>query len=453
MQRFTWLSFKTWVAKLFGKTIEEGNRQIERDSMDALEYMDISTENITAMVANALAVLTFGDASMTITPDSPLTDILRDVLGKELIKAKRNISCGLGVGMIVSIPYCVDNGLGRKIYVDTITKDRVFITGQQGDDITQLLALADIKEIGNTTYTRWTEYSVEDGAYVIRNKAMKEATDIPLTDVDAWANIEPEVRITGVERLPIGIFKCPAGGRRPDTPTGVPITFGCKPTMDKIANTLNDIEVEFKRKKTKVFADRSLLKPTYDANGNLIKSDFDDDLFVKFGASDNFTTEIFSPDFRESAYFTKLTSHMEMLEKEIGVSKGILTALETSGATATEIRRATYSTFCLVDDIRREYEKYIKDLAYGVEVLASAFGMARNSEYDVSIDWSYAMLEDSQESWAQLKDGQSMGAVSVAEVRQYLKPGETLEESIEAVNAIREDNPPVSDLLGGIDTE
>ena len=142
-----------------------------------------------------------------------------------------------------------------------------------------------------------------------------------------------------------------------------------------------------------------------------------------------------------------------MLEKEIGVSKGILTALETNGATATEIRRATYSTFCLVDDIRREYEKYMKDLAYGVEVLASAFGMANNTEYDIDIDWSYAMLEDSQESWAQLKDGQSMGAVSVAEVRQYLKPGETLEESIEAVNAIREDNPPVSDLLGGIDTE
>ena len=41
----------------------------------------------------------------------------------------------------------------------------------------------------------------------------------------------------------------------------------------------------------------------------------------------------------------------------------------------------------------------------------------------------------------------------MAEVRQYLKPGETLEESIDAVNAIREDNPPVSDLLGGIDAE
>ena len=101
MQKFTWLSFKKWVAKLFGKPIEEGHRQIERDSMDALEYIVTSNENITAMVASAVALLTFDDASMTITPDSPLTDILRDVLGKELIKAKRNVSCGLGVGMIV----------------------------------------------------------------------------------------------------------------------------------------------------------------------------------------------------------------------------------------------------------------------------------------------------------------------------------------------------------------
>lgn len=442
-----WSKFKNFILKLFGKKVDESDGRLAHNEIDTRNYLDITGENITAIIANALSILTFGDAQLTITPDNAMQSIINDVLQKEFNKAKTNISCGIGVGMIASIPYCVDNGLGRKIYVDTVTKDRFFITGVQGTDITQFIVLAGVKKIDGHIYTRWTEYAINNGSYIIKNKCMKDNTEVLLSAVADWANIVPEITINGVERLPIGIFRCPAGNRRPNDISGVPITFGCKGILKKIENTFADIESEFKNKKVKVFADRTLLRPEYDAQGNIIGNDFSDDIFVKFGSSDNFTTEIFSPEFRQTAYFEKLKSHFSFLEKQIGISKGILTDLETHGATATEIKRSTYQTFCLIDDIRKGYMQYITDLAYGIEVLANAYGLATVGEYDINIDWSYAMLEDSQETFNQKVQGLSSGVERPEELRMFLHPSETLEEAKEVIESIKENTPPIEQLI------
>jgi hypothetical protein len=217
--------------------------------------------------------------------------------------------------------------------------------------------------------------------------------------------------------------------------------------IKKIENTFADIESEFDNKKVKVFVDRTLLRPEYDENGNIVGNSFNDDIFVKFGSSDSFTTEIFSPEFWQTAYFEKLKSHFSFLEKQIRISKGILTDLKTHGATATEIKRSTYQTFCLIDDIRKGYMQYITDLAYGIEVLANAYGLATVGEYDINIDWSYAMLEDSQETFNQKVQGLSSGVERPEELRMFLHPSETLEEAKEVIESIKENTPPIEQLI------
>lgn len=441
-----WMTLKNWLKKLFGKEPAQSNMELQRNEQDAQRYLDISHENITAMISNALSVLVFGDATLKIDPQN---DLLSDLLDREFIKAKRNVACGLGTGMIVSIPYCIEDTLERKVYVDTVTKDRVFITGTQGDDITKISVVADIFQKEKDVYVRWTDYEVSNGSYTIKNKCIKDGTELPLVVVDKWANIQPEITISGVNRLPVGIFKCPSSNRRPDDISGVPITFGSEATIAKIDKTLKDIETEFDRKGVRVFADRSLLRPIYDENGNIVSQEFDDSLFIKMGSTDNFSTQIFDPAFRETSYYLKLQKHFETLEKEIGISKGILTELETSGATATEIKRSTYATFCLVDDIRKAYVKYINNLAYGIGILINAYGIERYDENtEVSIDWSYAMLEDSQETFNQKMQAQSIGAERLEEIRMFLHPDEDLETASKVVEELKEDTPSVEDLLG-----
>ena len=440
-------NIKNWILRLFGKKIEVTDRQIAQAERDVDRYLDISKENITQIVSGALANLTFGDAQLLVSDDSDMGAQINEVLQREFVKAKRNYACALGVGEIVSIPYCVDNGLGRNIYVDTITKDRFFITGMQGSDITQITALADVKQIDNKIYIRWTDYAIEDGVYYVRNKATQGDGEVLMGIVPDWQGIPEEVKMKGVDKLPVAIGRCPAGGKRPDDLRGLPITFGCDSILNKITQTFEDIETEFTRKKVKVFADNQYFKSIRDDNGNIVQQTFDEDLFIRLNADENFNTEIFSPEFRDTSYFAKLQSHFEFLEKQIGVNKGVLTELSSGTATATEIRRSTYQTFCLVDDIRKSYEKYINDLAYGIQVLLVSYEMAYYSDYSVSVSWSNALLEDRSETYNQMVQGVSQGAERVAELRMLNHPEESLEEAQAVVDEIAESNPPLESLF------
>lgn len=449
-----WLRIREWVRKLFGIRPEMGDNELQRAEMDAMRYFDIQKENITAIVASSISTLAFGDADATVVAkneavtDSPRLELLGNVLKDEMFSAKRNIAAALGVGMIATIPYSVDAGMGRKIYTATVTKDRFYITGMQGDDITSCVVIADVMQLEKDTYFRWTDYAVENGVYIIRNKATKNGDEIPLTSVDRWAQIEPEIRIAGVDRLPIGIFRCPTANRRPDDVAGVPITFGCDATLDKIAKTLADIETEFERKKAKVFVDRSLIKTDYDENGNAIKNDFSDSLYVKFENNDKMAVDIFDPSLRESSYYTKLLQHFAFLEKEIGVSRGILTDSESKNATATEIRRAMYQTFCLLDDVHGEFERYMNGLMYGVNVLCNFYGLDVETPYKIKYDWSYALLEDTQSTFNQMMQALSVGAERPAELRMFLHPDEDLEEAQAVIDEIKQQSLMAAELIG-----
>ena len=456
MATSVWMRLRSWVQQLFGVVPQQSEDNMTAAEIDAQRYYDITEENITALIANSLATLAFGDADVGVTGGESVTntariDMLDMLLHYEFARAKRNVAAALGVGMIATIPYSVDTGLGRKIYTSTVTRDRLYITGVQGNDITQCVVLADaFEDEDGKAFYRWTSYTVENGTYTITNKATEGGTEIPLTAVPRWATIPPEVQIAGVERLPIGIFRCPTANRRPDDITGVPITFGCDATLRKIAQTFADIETEFDRKKVRIMADRTFLRTEYDNNGVPVKSSFDDDLFIRLGESDQLRLDVFDPALRDSAYFGKLQQHFALLEKEIGVSRGILTDMTTQGATATEIRRAMYQTFCLLDDIHREYEQYIDQLMYGINVLCNYYGIDADAEYSISYNWSYALLEDTSETFAQMMQGNSVGAISPAEIRAFITD-EDLETAKMRVEELKQTSLITNDFLGMVD--
>jgi len=406
-------------------------------SADVQAYQDTTAENMTAIISNTLSVLAFADSTISVTAGknkapTQRTELIDGVVQKLWQNIKQDIAVGNGCGMIAAVPYSVDNGLGRRIYVDTVTKDRMLITGLQGDDITKVTVLSDVAFVDKKAYARWTDYSVENGIYTIRQKATYENKPCELSDVPEWANIQPEIKIAGVDRLPIGIYKCPTSNRRHSTIEGVPITYGCNATLTKIAKCLEDIEYEFEDKKTKIFADSKL----FDGEGKL-----SDRLFKgvkQVGKiTDTKLIDVFDPAFRETSYFTRLEKYLALLEKEIGASRGILTDLNTQGATATEIRRATYQTYALCDDIHTQIERYFDDLVYGINVLVNYYNLAPMSEYEAVYDWSYSMLEDTDSTFNQLLSAHKEGAVDTAEIRRFVVDNETYEEAQEKVKQIK----------------
>lgn len=412
-------------------------KNVEDNQKYAVEYERIDEINFSSIFSNKLANYVANDSNLNITGENKRVELLDKTSQSLWKKIKKIISMAFGYGGVIIVPYVK----GGKIYYSIVPQTRVTIDEIEGDNIIGATVLADErvieKGIGNTkTYIRWTNYQVKNGNITITQKFSDERGNaIPVPDF--WRNIELQKTITNVDRVLFGFIKSPANNRRLDDKYGVPITYGCDDTIKEIKETMKQLFREYKLKETFVGADVTMFNGNnaLPANG----------LFKKIDAGEDTFFETFDPQFRD--YTIRLQELYQRLEHEIGTSAGILSEFKTQNATATEIRRAMYDTFTIVDDMRSNVEKAIQDFIYSANVLANAYNLTPQGEYEVGFDWDYSLLEDSQETYTQLISAFNNGIISDVEVRQWLKPSETIEDAQKAIDEIKANEPSIDTLL------
>ena len=412
-------------------------KEIDENSKYARIYENIDNINFNAIFSNKLANYTISDSNMDITGDNKRTDLLNMVGQSMWKKAKKIVSMAFGYGGVIIVPYVK----GGKIYYNLVPQDRLTIDEMEGELITGATVLAEKKvitgTISTTTYLRWTNYKVENGNMVITQQFSDDkGNQIPAPEF--WKDIQEVRTITNVDRVLFGYIKSPINNRKASDTYGVPITYGCEATILEIKETMKQMVREYELKECFVGADVTMFngKNALPQNG----------LFKKIDSTSDDFFEVFDPQFRD--YTTRLQELYKRLEHEIGTSYGILSEVDTNNATATEIKRSMYDTFTICDDARSNVEKGMEDFFYACNVLANAFNLSPAGDYEVSFDWSYSLLEDTQQEWTQLTYAQNKGIVSKVELRQWLKPDETLEESQKAIQEIEESEPSVEDILG-----
>lgn len=435
----------TWIlSKLFHVSSETKQKDVEDNTKYAVAYERIDNINFTSIFANKLANYTISDSNMNIAGDNPRTELLNKIGQSMWKKGKKIVSMGFGYGGVFLVPYVK----GNKEYYTLVPQSRVTIDSTDGDLITGVTILAERKEItqgmGNTkTYIRWTNYRLENGNCIIEQKFSDETgQEIPVPDF--WKNILLKQTISGVDRVLLGYISSPINNRKTNDKYGVPITYGCEATILEIKETMKQMIREYELKECFVGVDYTMFKA--DKNGKLNRLS-ENGLYRLFDFDDKDNKfNVYDPQFRD--YTTRLQELYKRLEHEIGTSYGILSEVDSQNATATEIKRSMYDTFTICDDMRSNVEKGMEDFFYACNVLANAYNLSPQGEYTVDFDWSYSLLEDTATEWSQLTYAQNKGIVSKVELRQWLKPDETLEESEKAIKEIEEQEPSVDDLLG-----
>ena len=412
-------------------------REIDDNQKYASEYERIDDINYNAIFSNKLANYVINDSTMDVTGENARVDLLNKMGQSMWKKAKKMTSMGFGYGGVIIVPYV----RGGKIYYNLVPQNRVTIDETDGELITGATVLAEKKVIGGSldskTYMRWTNYQVKNGNITITQQFSDEkGNKIPAPEF--WKNIQEVQVITGVDRVLFGYLKSPVNNRNASDTYGVPITYGCDATINEIKETLKQMVREYDLKQAFVGADATMFngKDALPLNG----------LFKKIDSGDDSFFEVFDPQFRD--YTTRLQELYRRLESEIGTSKGILSDVQTANATATEIKRSMYDTFTIVDDMRSNIEKAMEDFFYACNVLANAYNLSPQGEYELAFDWSYSLLEDTQQEFSQMMQAESKGIVSKVEIRQWLNPNETLEEAEEKIKDIEESNPDIKQLLG-----
>ena len=429
---FLWI-----VQNLFKRTTETTQKDIEENSKYAKLYESIDDINFTSIFSNKLANYTISDSTMNIEGENARVDLLNKTASSMWKKGKKIVSMAFGYGGVIIVPYVK----GGKIYYNLVPQDRLTIDETDGELITGATVLAEKKvisgTISQTTYLRWTNYKVENGNMVITQQFSDDkGNKIPAPDF--WKDIQEVRTITNVDRVLFGYIKSPINNRKANDLRGVPITYGCDATIMEIKETMKQLIREYELKECFVGADVTMFngKNALPSNG----------LFKKIDSTSDDFFEVFDPQFRD--YTTRLQELYKRLEHEIGTSYGILSEVDSQQATATEIKRSMYDTFTICDDMRSSIEKGMEDFFYACNVLANAFNLSPQGEYQLSFDWSYSLLEDTATEWSQLTYGLTKGIVKEVEVRQWLFPDETLEDSQKAIDEIKEEQPNVDDLLG-----
>ena len=413
------------------------SKEINDNSKYAKLYESIDDINFASIFANKLANYTISDSNMNIEGENARVDLLNKTGQSMWKKAKKIVSMSFGYGGVIIVPYVK----GGKIYYNLVPQDRLTIDETDGELITGATVLAEKKvisgTISQTTYLRWTNYRIENGNMVITQQFSDDkGNKIPAPDF--WKDIQEVRTITNVDRVLFGYIKSPVNNRKASDKYGVPITYGCDATILEIKETLKQLIREYELKEVFVGADVTMFngKNALPANG----------LFKKIDSTTDDFFEVFDPQFRD--YTTRLQELYKRLEHEIGTSYGILSEVDGQQATATEIKRSMYDTFTICDDMRSNVEKGLEDFFYACNVLANAFNLSPQGEYELSFDWSYSLLEDTSTEWSQLTYAQNKGVVSKVELRQWLYPDESLEDSKKAIQDIQSEEPSVEDILG-----
>lgn len=435
---------------LFNTKTETNNAEMTMNEKFAQDYRAIEEINFTNIFANKLANFVVSDSTADIVGDNKRTTMLTDTLNLAMAKGKKIVGMQLGYGGVCLVPY-ISNG---NILYTLVEQDRLTIDKKEGEKITGATLLAEQKTITygsiTDTYFRWVNYKIENGILTMTQKYTdRQGSEIDVSNIPEWASINPVEMIMNVDRVLFGYIQSPINNRIGNDKYGVPITFGCEHTIGEIKECLRQIAREFALSEKFVGIDVSMFDKDSQGRPKLPKNG----LFKTFRSdTDDFFQE-FSPAIRESSYYARLQELYTRLEKEIGVSKGFLTDMESSNATATEIKRAMYDTFTLVSDIRKCFEKGMEDFIYACNVLANRYNLSPLGDYELAFNWDYSLLTDTEVEFNHYMQGVSQGVIKKEELRQWIIPNETIEESKKAIEEIEEATPSVDKLLNEEDDE
>lgn len=423
------------ILALFGKKQVSDDMLMQANDVFTYNYENDKDINFTAIFANKLANITISDSNIDVVGDNKRAELLQETLKRLKKKLKKIVARDLGTGGVLVIPY-VNR---KKIYFNIVTQNRFSINKMIGDDIVDCTIMAEHIVKNKEHYYRWADYILENNNLYIRYRSTLNDDPIEMSLIPEWENIK-DMSITNVNRMPFMYIKSPIDNRKEMDKYGAPITYGCDKQIAKIMKDLEQIDREYGLKEVFVGADITMFKGdnALPVNG----------LYKKINAGDDNFWEVFDPAFRDTSLYNKLMNDFALLEKQIGTNRGILTDPLSTYQNKDEARRANQDTFAIIDDIRDSLEDGLKDFLYACDVLANYFGLGPQGEYELSTDWSYTMLEDSTQEFSQLCQGESRGVIRRAELRQYLKPNETIEEAQAVIDEIKKESPKTQDLLG-----
>lgn len=367
--------------------------------------------NLPAAIASELSRMITLEMKSELT-GSQRAEYLREQYLPVLQDLRRYVEYGCAKGGLIFKPYVSED----KITVSYIQGDCFFPTDYDSwGNITGALFL-DKKTIGDTYYTKLERQWMEGKVLHILNRAFQSkiqddiGTEIPLTAVQEWAELPPHAEIHNVDKPMFSYFKVPqANTIDPTSPLGTSVYARAVDLIRQADEQYSRILWEYEAGEMAIDADETLFRR--DSNGIMTFPKGKERLFrVLSGLGDDGAKlSAWSPELRDSSLFRGLNELFMRIEDLCGLARGSFSDPSGEAKTATELKILKQRSYATVTDLQMSLQRALEDLVYCMDVLATAYKLAPQGDYELSFAWDDSIIVDAEAERArdlqEIRDG------------------------------------------------
>ncbi len=318
---------------------------------------------------------------------------------------------------------------GNNIEVDFTQADYFFPTAHNSRGEITGAIFVDTKTIGDKLYTRLeyhnltTEgYYISNRAYVTHNVDGSESLgkEIPLTDVDDWAELEPEVIIQNVDKPLFAYFKMPqANTIDPTSPLGVSVYSRAVGDIEEADRQYSRILWEYEGSELAIDASIDCFKVSGIDKYDLPKGKERLFRIHQYEASDyKKPFEAFSPAIRDTSLFNGLNNLLKQIEFKCGLAYGTISDPQLVEKTAEEVKSSKQRSYQSVTDAQKSLQTALEHLVYAMSIVASLAGLPVKSTLNkVTFKWDDSIIVDVDKERASDRAEVAMGAMTLLEYR------------------------------------
>lgn len=338
---------------------------------------------------------------------------------------------------------------GGQIAVETVRADCFFPTEFDFTKRPTAGIFVEQRGQGDSVLTRLEYHRLEnDKTYTIQNTAYRGSggqlgRSIPLTSVEDWADIQPEVRISGIERPLFAAFRMPAANNiDPTSPLPISLYANAIDTLEEMDHIWGDYCWEFHSGRRKLIVDETSFQK--DREGRRVYPNPDLYVGMNFGKDLEHPYGDYSPTIREEQFRSGINQQLRIYEAQTGVSPGTYSFDTKTGAvTATQVVSEDRATFWTVGAIQRKLKAAFEDLIYAMDALATLYHLTPPGKVESTIEFGDSVFEDTNSEYIRRSQMVTLGAYSLWELRSWY-----FGESEETAKKMVAENPIPDDLMG-----
>lgn len=290
-----------------------------------------------------------------------------------------------------------------------IPRDRILIFARDPEGVPTDVGTMERSTQGSAYYTLLERRRVDGQGYLtIENRLYRAynpdtlGQQVPLYTLSGYRGLSerytfPEpVGSVGLVELRTPMLNCVDGSADP-----VSVYAAAAGLIHAIDRNEHQLMGEFDRGESRVFASSDLL----DENNTLSSK-----LFVGLDESpEQVGLTVFSPQLREQSFLRRKQEYLRNVESVIGLKRGMLSEVNLSERTATEISSSQAEHSLTVMDFQAMWEKAVRQAVTLCAVLGALYGVPDAQGEQVSIDWGNGVLYDEDKLWQDYREMVSAG--------------------------------------------